>query len=109
MRSFAPRASVAGLVPLAVEASAGSLAFRHRCIDTVAPGTEAAAAASLASATVGSGWRSSQDVARIICCWARRNAGLSYAYRRFGLADSWLADWERFLVDFGYPLGPLNH
>jgi hypothetical protein len=108
MRSFARRASVAGLVPLAVEASTGSLAFRHCCIDTVAPGTEAAAA-SLASATGGSSWGSFQDVARIACRWARRDADLSHAYRRFGLADSWLADWERFLVDFGYPLGPLNH
>jgi len=73
MHSFAPRASATGLVPLAVRALVGSLAFRHCCIDTAASSTGAAAAASFASINVGSCWGSFQDVARIRCCWAMRD------------------------------------
>ena len=109
MHSFALQILVTGQVLLAVKALAGSLAFRHRRIDTGASSTEAVAAVSFASVNVGSCWGSYHGAAKIRCCWARRDAGLRHSRHQFVLVYSWLADWGRFHGDSGYPLSPLNH
>ena len=93
MHSFTPRGSATGQVPLAARASAGSLAFRHCCIDTAASSTGfVTAAGSFASINVGSCWGSYQDAAKIRCCWARKDVGSRRSCHRFALAYSWLAD-----------------